>query len=215
MSKYTTELRYICEAYNGLKNSVGFDDVDSIIECAAPKVFSFWFPIFDEAYRKPLEMKIIRHYYTREISEETVGLWKLRLEAKMQEIMPYYNRVYEAEFIKYDISRDIDVTTTHDRKTNGKNENSNTGHSTDKYSDTPQGSISNLESDKYLTNASITDSTNKNTGSYNDTENYVTHVLGKVPGRDMAKVAKEFRESIANVDMLVIEELNELFFGLW
>lgn len=215
MSKYTTEVRYICESYSGLENSVGFEDTDRVIECAAPKVFNFWFPVFDEAYRKPLEMKILRHYYTREICEETVGLWKLRLEAKMQEIMPYYNRVYEAEFVKYDISRDVDVTTTHERETKGTNRNNNIGHSTDKYSDTPQGSISDLESGRYLTNASINDNTNNNQGSYNDTENYVTHVLGKVPGKDMARVAKEFRESIANVDMMIIDELSDLFFGLW
>lgn len=215
MSKYTTEVRYICESYSGLDASVGLDDTDRVIETAAPKIFSFWFPIFDEAYRKPLEMKILRHYYTREISEETVGLWKLRLQAKLNDIMPYYNRVYEAELIKYDITQDVDITTDHKRETKGTNENESTGNSNERYSDTPQGSITDLKSDKYLTSATINDNTNKYNGSYNDTENYVTHVLGKVPGKDMARVAKEFRESIANVDMMVIEELSDLFFGLW
>ena len=215
MSKYTTEVRYICESYSGLDSSAGLDDTDRVIESAAPKIFSFWFPIFDEAYRKPLEMKILRHYYTREISEETVGLWKLRLQAKLNNIMPYYNRVYEAELIKYDITQDVNITTDHKRETKGTNENESTGNSNERYSDTPQGSITDLKNDKYLTSATINDSANKYNGSYNDTENYVTHVLGKVPGKDMARVAKEFRESIANVDMMVIEELKDLFFGLW
>ena len=32
MSKYTTEVRYICEHYAGLNESTGFEDVDEIVE---------------------------------------------------------------------------------------------------------------------------------------------------------------------------------------
>ena len=80
MSKYTTELRFICETLAGLKESVGYADTAHVIEQAAPIIFSFPFPIDDEAYRPILERKIIRHYYTREISEETVcGNFALKL----------------------------------------------------------------------------------------------------------------------------------------
>ena len=99
MSKYTTELRYICENYAGETHSVGYDDVQDVIDDSWDKVFSFDFPIFDENYREGLCKKIIKHYYTREIAEETVGLWKLRLDAKMNEIMPYFNKLYESELI--------------------------------------------------------------------------------------------------------------------
>ena len=87
MSKYTTELRYICEMYAG-GESKGYSDVNKVIQAAIPKVFDFDFPIFDEAYRNVLCTKILKHYYTREIAAETVGLWKLWLDTKMNEIMP-------------------------------------------------------------------------------------------------------------------------------
>lgn len=112
MSKYTTELRFICETLAGLKESVGYSDTAHVIEQAAPIIFSFTFPIDDEAYRPILERKIIRHYYTREISEETYGLWKLRLEAKMNEIMPYYNKLYASERLEFNPLYDVDMTTT-------------------------------------------------------------------------------------------------------
>lgn len=99
MSKYTTELRYICENYAGETQSVGYDDVQDVIDNSWDKVFSFDFPIFDENYREGLCKKIIKHFYTREIAEETVGLWKLRLDARMNEIMPYFNKLYESELI--------------------------------------------------------------------------------------------------------------------
>lgn len=113
MSKYTTEVRYLCESLTGQTDSKGFDDVDTIIAAALPYIFSFDFPIFDEEYREVLETKILRHYYTREIGSETYGLWKLRLEAKLNEIMPYYNKLYESELLNFDPLRDVDMQTTH------------------------------------------------------------------------------------------------------
>lgn len=124
MSKYTTELRYICEEYSGFKNSKGYRDVNDIITEAIPKVFDFEFPIFDEEYKSVLERKILKHYYTREISEETVGLWKLRLNTKMNEIMPYYNKLYESELLAFNPLYTVDLTRTRNGETNTeKNEN--------------------------------------------------------------------------------------------
>lgn len=99
MSKYTTELRYICEVNAGETESAGYNDVQEVINNSWDKIFSFDFPIFDENYREGLCKKIIKHYYTREIAEETYGLWKLRLDARMNEIMPYFNKLYESELI--------------------------------------------------------------------------------------------------------------------
>ena len=52
MSKYTTEVRYICEHFSGLSESVGYNDVDQVIKNCLPKVFDFNFPIFDERFLK-------------------------------------------------------------------------------------------------------------------------------------------------------------------
>ena len=100
MSKYTTEVRYICEHYAGLTESTGFEDVDKIVEKARKKIFSNY-PIFDENHRAELEKKILKHYYTREIGFETVGLFKLYLNNRMAEIMPYYNKLYESETFEF------------------------------------------------------------------------------------------------------------------
>lgn len=112
MSKYTTEVRYICEEAAGLQDSVGYSNIESVITTAAPLIFDFDFPIFDEAYRLPLEKTILRHYYTREIGEETVGLWKLRLWDRLSLIMPYYNKLYYSETLQFNPLYDVDYTRT-------------------------------------------------------------------------------------------------------
>ena len=99
MSKYTTEVRYICENYAHKSESEGYNSVQSILDNSWDKVFDFDFPIFDDTYKPVLCKKILKHYYTREICEETVGLWKLRLDSRMNEIMPYFNKLYDSELI--------------------------------------------------------------------------------------------------------------------
>lgn len=119
MSKYTTEVRFLCESLTGNTESKGFNDVDEIITQAAPIIFSFDFPIYDESYRLILEKKILRHYYTREICEETYGLWKLRLEDRLNVIMPYYNQLYRSALLAFNPFYDVDLTTEHAGNQNG------------------------------------------------------------------------------------------------
>lgn len=126
MSKYTTEVRFICEQYAGLYESVGYNNVADVIEKSRSKVFNFSYPIYDEAYRSILETKILKHYYTREIGFETVALWQLWLDKRLNEIMPYYNQLYKSETLEFNPFYDVDLTTdgkrnvTHDEDTTDK-----------------------------------------------------------------------------------------------
>lgn len=129
MSKYTTELRFICERAAGLSESAGYAKVNEIIQKAIPEIFDFDFPIFDESYRNVLCTKILRHYYTQEICCETVGRWKLFLEDKLSRIMPYYNKLYLSDRFEFDPLRDVDITTEHHGEGNSLNQSNEAGES--------------------------------------------------------------------------------------
>lgn len=219
MSKYTTELRYICETAAGLSESVGYNDVENVIAAARPKIFDFSYPLFDPDYKPVIETKILKHFYTREIGAETAGLWKLWLNRRLNEIMPYFNDLYKSALLEFNPLYDVDLTT--ERNKDGSGSNTNNAKSTADdwryYSDTPQGGISGLESLTYLTeaerlkNSGQTDSS----GKYTDTETYLEHVYGKSGGASFSALLKEYRETFLNIDMLVIHELDDLFFNLW
>ena len=121
MSIYTTEVRYICETMAGYDVSQGFSKIDEILDKAVPKVFDFEWPICDEDYRVPLEKKILRYFYTREIGCETYGLWKLMLQNKLCEIMPYYNQLYKSELLMAGVNplTDVDYTKSGNRTDEG------------------------------------------------------------------------------------------------
>lgn len=223
MSKYTTEVRFICESEAGLKKqSGGYSEIDGVITIARSKIFSFNYPIFDEAYKPILEKKILKHYYTREIGEETYGLWKLRLDTKMNEIMPYYNQLYKSELLEfnplYNYSMTRDHKTTFDSERNTKATNTDDGYSTDLFSDTPQGSLTGVLNETYLTNARKVDNENttehEGEDKFGSTEEYLEHVNGYT-GKDASSLLLKYRQTFLNIDMMVIKDLEELFFSLW
>lgn len=259
MSKYTTEVRFICESKSGLEVSGGSSDVDNIIAKSWEKIFTSKAPFFDEAYRGVLCQKILKHYYLREICCETVGIWTLWMNTRLEEIMPYYNQLYESAKIEFNPMHDVNVTREHKRTenetssgsrdatgnrdgnvvnngTNNRTTNSN-GNKKDLYSDTPQGALTGVENETYLTNArKITDSVNafendvvnnteRNNSSYSDkegttsnvdtTEDYLETLVGKQGTESFSSMLNKFRETFLNIDMMVIEEFSDLFFGLW
>lgn len=279
MSKYTTEVRFICEQKAGLEGSVGASDVDEVLSKSWNKVVTSNFAIFDEAYREKLVSKVLKHYYLREIGAETVGVWMLWMNTKFEEIMPYYNQLYESAKLKFEPFYDVDYTrrsqrdvteTEHGSYENkgqtqsegsstdtGKTGNTRTGKTTevgstsgtskDLYSNTPQGALTGVESETYLTDArKITNSSNSNTDvdetvtdagtsevkgvnsqTVNSTLNntnaksgtkgdaFSEDVRGKMGGGSYSKMLIEYRGTFINIDMQVIDEFKDLFFGLW
>ena len=251
MAKYTTEVRHICENYANLTESQGYNSVASILNNSWDKVFDFDFPIFDESYRSVLETKILKHYYTREIGFETVGLWKHFMAVRLNEIMPKYNKLYEAEALGFNPFDNMDYKETYEGEGSGTNSNTNTGSvsedisdsrnserdwddtSIDKFSDTPLGAVTNLANSTYLTNARQVDrsgnddvdedytrdrdvtTSQSNSGRFNNTDEYLKHIKGYNGSRTFSELLMVFRETFVNIDLMIIDELNDLFMGVW
>lgn len=196
------------------------------------------YPIFDEQYREFLNSKILDHYWYNEIAHETVDMFVRQLRVKMAEIMPYYNKWYEAELV------DIDPLSTQDTRSTGGSKSKSHGSSQQ------QGSTSN-ENDTASTGQSVSRTVqseypqarlagNKDyatAATENKTDNHggqtvkgkadqssrasqdssgeassESHSWGR-SGHTAALIAA-WRETFVNVDMMVISELEPLFMGL-
>lgn len=251
-------VRAICETLAGniVSNVSNFQ---SVISAAAPKVFNFNFPIFDESHRKELEEKILLWYYDREIGFRTVGRWQLGLAQYLNRIMPYYNEMYKTTAISYDMLTDVDLT--EESKGQGEDESqeargsetsgsiNTTNNSTDTTqattggtatsatSDTPQGTIESVDNMSYLTSYNkSTNSSNNNgtvtaigsslsenssttkdnsTKTFKKSETFVKTTKGKSGGKSYPEMIMEYRKAIANVDAMVIDELEDLFLSVW
>lgn len=111
MAYYTVRLRDVVESKTHYGSPMQPTHKERI-EMGRQKVFDFDYPLFDESYRKEFETRFIRNFYMNEISEETFGLWKFKLETWLNLHMPYFNQLYRSTLLEYDplINTDYKVT---------------------------------------------------------------------------------------------------------
>lgn len=194
------------------------------------------YPIFDESYRSVLNNNILNHYYENEIGFETAPLFRFYLNQTLNEIMPYYNQLYKAQqnIINNDLllnnvnlTEKLERTNNTDTTTNSTSNSTNSGTSNNKnlFQDTPQGTISqtdidnqqwatNLTLDKNETNNEIQDTSNS-TGNANTTENYIKTIIGSNGGKYNIDILNDIKNNLLNIDMMIINDLNELFMQIF
>ncbi len=242
MAHYTTQLRTIIEQINN-ENSLTPSTQDSIvkinqmIENARPFIFSFYYPI-NQMDKERFENNFLRHFYTREIGFETYTLWRLKLCDELNMIIPKYNKLWE-DAVKY-INTDLLANTDYNiiRNYTGSKQSNGTDSSTGNenevrdrdlvraYSDTPQGNMQNLLNENYLTNLTHeyengsttkrnnSNSTNRNE-SVSDSHDEIVRHIGKNGGMTNAEAILKARETYLNIDLMLCNDMRDLFMLIW
>lgn len=218
MAKYTTEVLSIVR----VNSSASLPLRDQIID-AEPKIFDFTYPIWEDVYRTVLNIKILRHYLRREIAHETVGLWKFYLETRLNEIMPYYNQLYLTTLEKFEASDDINLTTIFHRDITSNLLENGSGDTTVKGenygSDFPQTPINSTEASFYASQAQKIDNTTSGKtvrdADSKGEENTTQTRKGRLGARTQGEIIEAFRRALINIDVLIINELSDLFYTLW
>lgn len=161
------------------------------------------FPIWLEEHRAELEKKIIEHYYFRQIGFETVGRFKFYLNTRLREIMPRYNKLYKTTLYKYNPIENYNMTEGSTDKREGS------ADSLGKYAETPQGELQGLLEGKYLTNAThATDSSKAK-----DEHSAWRH--GNIGVTTTQQLIEAERQITIDLDVMIIEDLKDLFLGVY
>lgn len=189
------------------------------------------YPIFDESYRETLNNNILMHYYENEIGFETAGLFKVYLNQKMFEIMPYYNELYKVQkrILETDSLANVNLTETFTRDTstnttsNSASTSSGISKSKNVEQNTPQGKLkyedvdnfsyaSNLTMDKNDTSNSVKDSAS---GKSSGNENYIKSIIGNNGNKYNIDILEQLKNNLMNIDLMIINDLNELFMQIY
>lgn len=233
MSKYTMELRTVCEYFGRGEveswfKSYNLQDFLTPTQIEQITKFNVW-------SKEKLAKKIVDHYYMREIGFETPALFKHYAIVTMNEIMERYLLNIYSKFLEYDPLSNVDYTETYTREIEGEAESKGTSNSNSKsnsnglgvHSDTPQGEISKdayLSDGTYATyvdasesETNVNDKTDTNsTGTSKTIEKY-EHKMKGDNGVIVTNqyLVREFRELATGFDEQIIKELNKLFMGLY
>lgn len=204
MANYTIELRKILSSRDIFK-SINYD-------------------FYEKTYKPIFEEKFIKRFYFREIGVETIERFLINLETTLNEIMPYYNHLYQTTTYKYDPILNYDVTETITREIVGATESDNSLNQSSTQNegvrnyDTPIIKVKDPNSYK-KSPSFITDSEGNNLlkANSNKRENNKSNEInnrttrGNIGVMTTQDLIKKEREIIINIDKMILDDLEVLF----
>ena len=191
-------------------------------------VFDFDYEFYDEELKPIFETKFKDYYRFYEIGFETVERFQHNLKAKLNLIMPYYKQLYQTELASKDINflLNKDLKETFIRDIEG-NDTSNNVSSTVAKSDSisKESYLDNGNADLSLTDGLTGISSNGSTGdtqsksdsttSNKSTEKTELISQGNIGITSSAELLQKWRDTIINIDKMIIEDCKDLFMQIY
>ena len=209
MAQYTLQLREL-ESVEGRENlRTWFTDYELSDYLTAEQVAVIdSYGVFN---KDKLADNIIDHYYMREIGLETPALFKLKLKVAMKEIMEEKAPLIYSASIKVDPTSEFEINNEAQGNTNGNSKTTETGLNI--HSNTPQGNINKSD----ILNGTYASDTNGNEGETNNNHSENSTNESHSTGRNRTQVAliQEYRNSIRMINREIIQDLAELFIGIY
>ena len=209
MSKYTITVKDLVRDYSVSVDN-GLTDIDTKLDKAREYIFDFTYPVIDEATKKRIEIAILKHYYMREIAFESVGIWKIKLNDRLNLIMPRYNALYNKQDLS--LSPYVNGYLKESGETSGNSSTDVNNEDWQTTSDTPNGILTDLKEGKYSSMAVYTEN-NNNTNNINSS-NY-ERMQESLNGITYAEAFRNYFDNIISIDEELVNEFSDLFMVIW
>jgi hypothetical protein len=144
----------------------------------------------------------------RRIGQETFTAFQIFLENKLNEILPYYNIMFDS-LIDYNLFNDGEVI-TRNREDNGTSSLNSTNNSESRYSEYPLDRLEDLQDGSYVSNQNVTEASSRSNGTNTNTT-VETETRSNVDKMDLYMKYLQTRNSIMT---MIYKDLDILFYGL-
>lgn len=202
--------------------------IKDLAKVGRTEIFDFDYPLTDNIKKEDFECMILNKFMMRRIGFETLTAFKIQLNVKLNEIMPMYNKMFDA-IENWNIFNDgetIEKIGEDNRniETNNTLTNNSETQSTDisdrRNSELPQSQLSNVRDGSYVTdynydtNNSNSYDNSKSKGSSNSQDKNTYNEIEKRSPIDKISIYKEFQENLKSIYTLIFNDLDCLFFQL-
>ena len=184
--------------------------IDDKLNKAREYIFDFDYPVIDEATKKRIEIAILKHYYLREIAFETIGIFKIKLNDRLNLIMSRYNALYQKQDLS--LSPYVNGYLKENGVTNGLSDTTVNNEDWQTTSDTPSGILEDLKAGNYSSMAVYNE--NKDTTSNENSSNY-NRLSESLNGITYAEAFRNYFDNIISIDEELVNEFSDLFMVIW
>ena len=129
--------------------------------------------------------------------------------------MPKYNQLYESAKLEFNPFFDVDYTRQGTNSGEGTSSGTTNSTGNNMHSDTPQNGLESVLNGEYLTDADVSNGESSSRSQNSSSGEFQESIKGKMAGTSYSRLLKEYRQTFLNIDRMVIDELNDLFMGVW
>ena len=197
-----------------IMNSIANYDVEektkirNLAKATREKIFDFDYPLSSKVDKEDFECQILNHFIMRRIGQETFTAFQLFLENKLNEILPYYNTLFDS-LIDYNLFNDGEVI-TRNRTDNGTSSLDSTNEIKTKFAEYPMNQLNDIDNGKYVTNQTTQNGSNGSSGtSSNVMKETETH-----SGLDKMDLYQKYLQTKNSIMTMIYKDLDILFYGL-
>lgn len=197
-----------------IMNSMANYDVEvktkirNLAKATREKIFDFDYPLSDKMNKEDFECQILNHYMMRRIGFETFTAFQLYLENKLNEIMPYYNKLFDS-LSNYNLFNDGEVI-TRDKTDNGTSSLNSVNNVKSKFAEYPMNQLDDIDDGKYVTNQNTNDGIMNNNGT---TSNISSERETRSP-IDKVDLLDRYLKIEKSIMSKIYKDLDILFYGL-
>ena len=195
--------------------------IKDLPENSRSTIFDFNYPSSGDNFSKQdFENIFLTHYMFRRINYDTLNSFKLHLMVKLNDIMPKYLKMFKAlNEIDFKGTKETHERVLNDSKTSsssGTTNSTDSATSDNRYSNTPQNNLTDVQEGRYLTEYTYTQNTGtgSTTSSVSATDSgETTEDITIIRGDEIEEYSK-FLEAQTNIYTMIFKECDSLFYGL-
>lgn len=191
-------------------------------------IFDFDYPLSSKITKEDFECMILNHFLMRRIGTDTVTAFKIKLNVKLNEIMPMYNKLIDLLYEENAFgeitkrtgkdNRIIQNDTSNEMENTANTENENIADR--RGSNTPQNQLQNVRDGKYVTEyhydkdngkSKDTSKTNGKSNSNTKDDNTYEETTSRI---NLFEIYSKLNEEIKNIYTMIFKDLDSLFYQL-
>lgn len=182
--------------------------IRNLAKATHEKIFDFDYPLSSKVNKDDFECQILNHFIMRRIGQETFTAFQLFLENKLNEILPFYNVMFDS-LADYNLFNDGEVI-TRNRTDNGTTSLNSTNEIKTKFAEYPMNQLNDIDDGKYVTNQTTNNGSNGSNGtSSNQMTETETH-----SGLDKMDLYQKYLQTRNSIMTMIYKDLDILFYGL-
>ena len=202
--------------YSLMESMVNYDreekvKIEDLSSYARTTIFDFDYPL-DSTLKEDFEKMFLDHYMFRRIGFETYTAWKIHLKVKLNDIMNKYNIILqEINTLSID-GRTITESKTINETNSSTSNISNSGITDNRYSDTPENKITEVQSGEYVSDYTYNQTTGSSNGSSSGS-------LNRGESRTLTDGDKldeylKIQDKLKNIYSRIFKECDSLFYAI-